>query len=135
MAVQTAMTFEQQTSHRTKIVAFRLTPDDYERLNAFARARKMQIGEWCRELAIQFARNPEGDSFQQAVLEELMAVRTIASQTIHCLASGFPITTATTEKIWKQADESKRNRALKLLRQVSEERQGVPPPQTVREKW
>lgn len=135
MAFQTVMTFEQQPSHRTKIVAFRLTPDDYERLNALARARNMQVGEWCRELAIQFARNPEGNAFQQAVLEEVMAIRTITSQTIHCLASGFPITTATTEKIWKQADESKHNRALKLLRQVSEDRQGVPPPQEAREKW
>lgn len=134
MAIQTEMRFEQQPSHRTKIVAFRLTPDDYERLNALAHARGMQVGEWCRELALQFARNPEGDPFQQAVLEEVMAVRTITSQTIHCLASGFPITTATTEKIWRQADESKRNRALKLLRQVSEERQGVPPPQGMREK-
>lgn len=134
MAFQTAMTFEQQPSHRTKIVAFRLTPDDYERLNALARARGMQVGEWCRELALQFALNPEGNAFQQAVLEEVMAVRAITSQTIHCLASGFPITTATTEKIWRQADELKRNKALKLLRQIREERQGVPPPQGVRGK-
>lgn len=134
MAIQTAMTFEQHPSHRTKIVGFRLTPEDYEHLNALARARGMQIGEWCRELAMQFARNPEGDPFQQAVLEEVMAMRTITSHTIHCLASGFPITTATTEKIWRQADESKRNRALKLLRQISEERQGVSPPQGVRGK-
>lgn len=134
MAIQTAMTFEQQPSHRTKIVAFRLTPDDYEQLSAFARARGMQVGEWCRDLALRFARNPEGDAFQQAVLEEVMALRAITSQTIHCLASGFPITTATTEKIWRQADESKRNRALKLLRQVSEDRQGVPLPQGERGK-
>jgi hypothetical protein len=134
MAIQTTITFEHQPSHRTKIVAFRLTPDDYARLNGLARARGMQIGEWCRELALQFGRNPEGNAFQQAVLEEVMAVRTITSQTIHCLASGFPITTATTEKIWKQADESKRNRALKLLRQISEEQQSVPPAQGVRGK-
>jgi predicted DNA-binding protein len=134
MAIQTAMTFEHQPSHRTKIVAFRLTPDDYERLNALARARGMQVGEWCRELALRFLRNPEGDAFQQAVLEEVMAVRTITSQTIHCLASGFPITAATTEKIWKQADESKRNRALKLLRQISEDRQGLPLPQEMKGK-
>jgi predicted DNA-binding protein len=131
MAIQTAVTFEHQASHRTKIVAFRLTPDDYERLNALARARGMQVGEWCREVSLKFSRNPEGDAFQQAVLEEVMAVRTITSQTIHCLASGFPITTATTEKIWKQADESKRNKALKLLRQIREQ-QGVPPPQGMR---
>lgn len=53
MAIQTATTFEHQPSHRTKIVAFRLTPDDYARLNALARARGMQIGEWCRYVSLR----------------------------------------------------------------------------------
>lgn len=134
MAIQTAMTFERQPSHRTKIVAFRLTPDDYERLNALARARGMQIGEWCREMSLKFSRNPEGDCFQQTITGEMIALRDVAANVIYNLASGCPINSNVMSNIWKEAERTKRTKAQKLLRQASADQQGVPPPQGMREK-
>lgn len=128
------MTFEPQGAHRTKIVAFRLTPDDYERLHALARARGMQIGEWCREVAVRFARNPEGDCFQQAITGEMIALRDVVTNVIYNLASGSSITSSVMTTIWKEAERTKRTKAQNLLRQASADQQGVPPPQGIREK-
>jgi hypothetical protein len=106
MAIQTAMTFENQPSHRTKIVAFRLTPDDYERLNALAHARGMQIGEWCREISLKFSRNPEGDSFQQAITGEMIALKDLVMNVTYNFASGCRITPNVMTDIWNEAERS-----------------------------
>lgn len=134
MAIQTAITFERPPSHRTKIVAFRLTPGDYERLHALANARGMQIGEWCRDLALQFARNPEGDGFQQAVLGEVIAVRDTINQLAYYDAEGYRVTVATLQALLKEIEKSKRTKALNLLRRLHDDSHGVPPPQEARDK-
>jgi hypothetical protein len=134
MAIQTEMTFEHQPSRRTKIVAFRLTPDDYERLNALAHARGMQIGEWCREISLKFSRNPEGDSFQQAITGEMIALKDLVMNVTYNFASGCRITPNVMTDIWKEAERTKRTKAQNLLRQASADQQGVPPPQGMREK-
>jgi hypothetical protein len=134
MAIQTAMTFEHQPSHRTKIVAFRLTADDYDRLNALARARGMQIGEWCRDISLKFSRNPEGDGFQQAITGEMIALRDVVLNVTYNFASGCQITSNVMTNIWKEAERTKRTKARNLLRQASADEQGVPPPQGMRGK-
>jgi hypothetical protein len=123
------MSVEQEHSHRTKIVAFRLTPDDYERLNALARARGMQISEWCRETSLRFARSPEGDCFQQAITGEVIALKDIVMNVTYNFGSGHPITSNVMTEIWKEAERTKRTKAQNLLRQASADQQGVPPPQ------
>lgn len=134
MAIQTAMTFEHQPSHRTKIVAFRLTRDDYERLNALAHARGMQIGEWCREISLRFSQNPEGDCFQQVITGEMIALKDIVMNATYNFASGRRITSDIMTNIWKEAERTKRTKAQNLLRQASADQQGVPPPQGMRGK-
>jgi hypothetical protein len=128
------MSVEQQLSHRTKIVAFRLTAHDYERLHALAHARGMQIGEWCRELSLRFARNPEGDGFQRAITGEMIALRDIVTNVTYWLASGVSITPDNMKAIWKEAERTKRTKAQSLLRQVNDDEPGVPPPQGMRER-
>jgi hypothetical protein len=128
------MSVEQQNSHRTKIVAFRLTEHDYERLHALAHAHGMQIGEWCREISLQFARNPEGDGFQQAITGEMIALKDIVMNATYNFASGCRITSDVMTNIWKEAERTKRTKAKNLLRQASADEQGVPPPQGMRGK-
>lgn len=127
MAIQTAMTFENQPPHRTKIVAFRLTPDEYERLSALASARGMQVGEWCRDISLKFSRNPEGDCFQQAITGEMIALKDIVMNATYNFASGCRITSTAMTEIWKEAERTKRTKAQKLLRQASADQQGVRP--------
>jgi hypothetical protein len=63
------------------------------------------------------------------MLGEIIALRTIVSQVTNYLASGFPITSTTMKTIWKEAEESKRGKALNLLRQVHADEEGGLPPQ------
>jgi hypothetical protein len=128
------MSVEQQDSHRTKIVAFRLTEHDYERLHALAHARGMQIGEWCRDISLRFARNPEGDCFQQAVTGKMIALRNVVANVIYNFASGSSINSNVMTNIWREAERTKRTKARSILRQASEDPQGVPPPQGVKGK-
>jgi hypothetical protein len=126
------MNVEQPNSHRTKIVAFRLTEHDYDLLHALAHARGMQIGEWCREISLQFARNPEGDGFQQAITGEMIALRDIVANVIYNFASGSSINSSVMTNIWKEAERTKRTKARSILRQSSEDHQGVPLSQGVK---
>jgi hypothetical protein len=63
------------------------------------------------------------------MLREMMALRNIVTQVTYYLASGCPITSTTMKTIWREAEESKRGKALNLLRQVHADEEGGPLPQ------
>jgi hypothetical protein len=123
------MITENHPPFRTKTIGVRVTADDFEQLRSFARAQGKSLSEWCRDVLLRVARHPEGNCFEQAMLGETMALRNIVTQVTYYLASGFPITSTTMKAIWKEAEESKRGKALNLLRQVHADEEGGPPPQ------
>lgn len=123
------MTTEHHSPFRTRTIGVRVTAEDYELLHSLAHFQGKCISEWCREVLLRVARNPEGSCFEQAMVGEMVALRTTVTEVIYYLASKSPLTLADMKAIWKQADESKRQKALELLRQVSGEERGIPPPQ------
>lgn len=60
---------------------------------------------------------------------EMIALRAIVAQVNYYYVSKTPLTFEDLKVIWKQAEESKRQKALDRLRQVSSEKRGIPPPQ------
>lgn len=94
----------------------------------------MQVGEWCREISLNFSRNPEGDCFQQTITGEMIALKDIVMNATYNFASGCRITSDVMTNIWKEAERTKRSKAQHLLRQASADQQGVPPPQAMRGK-
>jgi hypothetical protein len=122
------MTAENHPQLRTKIVGVRVTDDDFELLQSRANAQGKTLSEWCRDVLLQVARNPEGNCFEQAMVGEMMALRTIITELNYYYVAKTPLTFDSMKAIWKKAEESKRKQALNLLRQVSAEKD-VPPPQ------
>lgn len=122
------MATENRPPFRTKTIGVRVARVDFEHLQSIANSQGKSLSEWCRDVLLRVARNPEGNCFEQAMVGEMVALRTTVTEVIYYLASKSPLTLADMKAIWKQADESKRQKA-ELLRQVSGEERGIPPPQ------
>ncbi len=110
------------SSLRTKVISIRTTDDDFELLQSTANAQGKPLSEWCRDVLLRAARNPEGNSFEQAMVGEMMALRTIVTELNYYYISRSPLTFDDVKAIWKEAEELKHNQALKYLRQVSAEK-------------
>jgi hypothetical protein len=100
------MTAENHPQLRTKIVGVRVTDDDFELLQASANTQGKSVSEWCRDALLRVARNPEGNCFEQAMVGEMMALRTIVTELNYYYVSKTPLTFDGMKAIWKKAEES-----------------------------
>ena len=74
---------------RTRSAGTKLTEGEYERLERAAQARGLKLGEWVREVLLE-ACEPASRA-EQAVLEEVLALRTIVLNVVYELAAGEEI--------------------------------------------
>jgi hypothetical protein len=65
----------------------RLTEADYSRLQALADAQGKLVGEWCRDVLLEPADHPAGKPIEQALLAEVIALRTIVANLIYSFTS------------------------------------------------
>jgi hypothetical protein len=121
------MTNENHTQFRTKTIGVRVTADDYELLQSTANAEGKTLSEWCRDVLLRVARNPDGNSFEKTMISEMSALRTIVEELTFCHASRTPLTFDDIEALWNQADDWKHKKAINLVRQESSKKD-VPPP-------
>jgi hypothetical protein len=122
------MTSENHNQFRTKTIGVRVTSDDYELLQSTANAHGKSLSEWCRGVLLQVARNPEGNSLEKTMINEMSALRTILEELTFCHASKTPLTFDDIEALWNQADDSKHKKAVNFLRQETAKKV-VPLPQ------
>ena len=116
-------------SIRTKTVGVRVTAGDFECLQSIANAQGKSLSEWCRDVLLRAARHPEGNPFEQAMIGEMMALRTFMTEPNYYYVSKSSRTFENMKAIWKRAEESKHAKARELLRKVGIAARATPPPQ------
>ena len=104
----------------SKTIGVRVTEDDYASLQALAEAQGKPVGEWCRDVLLELARNPGGKPkpIDQALLAEVIALRTIVANLTYAFTSDGKVTREQMLAVIDRADKTKLKRAAELLAQV-----------------
>jgi hypothetical protein len=107
---------------RIRSVGFKVTESEFARLKLLAEACQKPLGEWCRDIVLEFAHHPAGTPAEQAVLAEVIGLRTIVANLIFTFTSGGTVTGDEMAGFVERADSTKLQRAIELLRQIRNSR-------------
>jgi len=107
-----------------KTIGVRVTEADYARLQALADAEGQPVGEWCRKVLLDVAKSPTGRPIDQALLGEVIALRTIVVNVIYAFTAEGKITAEHMQAVIDRADSTKSKKAAEFLTQIS--RSGKP---------
>ena len=105
----------------SKTIGVRVTEADYARLQALADAQGKPVGEWCRTVLLDLAQSL-GDKpkpIEQALLAEVIALRTIVANLTYAFTSEGKVTREHMLAVIDRADKTKLKRAADLLAHVS----------------
>ncbi len=97
-------------SLRTKSISTKVTDEEYAQLEALAGGQT--ISEWARDVLLKTAKpNPA----EQAILAELVALRTILLNVLYKLAQGENLTAEEMQRLIERADQDKLRKAQERL--------------------
>ena len=105
----------------SKTIGVRVTEADYARLQALADVQGKPVGEWCRTVLLDLAQSL-GDKpkpIEQALLAEVIALRTIVANLTYAFTSEGKVTREHMLAVIDRADKTKLKRAADLLAQIS----------------
>jgi hypothetical protein len=102
-------------SLRTRSAGAKVTDEEYGQLEALAQARGLTLGEWCREVLLERLAGPKPSQIEQAVIAEVMALRTILLNVLFKMANGEPVTEEAMRQLIDRADAQKDRRAVEVL--------------------
>jgi hypothetical protein len=97
-------------SLRTKSISTKVTDEEYARLEALAGGQT--ISEWARDVLLTTAKPNPAD---QAILAELVALRTILLNALYKLAQGENLTADEMQRLIERADQDKLHKAQERL--------------------
>jgi hypothetical protein len=105
---------------RTHTVGCKVKESEYTQIESIAERSGKQAGEWCREVILDAIQNTSSPvSFvEQAVLEELAALRGIVSSVIYDLATEYSPSVERMNQIIAHADQTKFERAAQIISQL-----------------
>ena len=118
-----------RSQFRTKSIGVRVCEADFNRLQEIADASGKPLGEWCRDVLLEIARHPIGSPIEQALLAELIGLRTIIGNLVFTFTSEGKVTPEQMAGFVERADSTKLKRALELLKQVHNGQANVREPQ------
>ena len=107
---------------RTKSIGTKVTEEEYSRLEQAAQAGAKTLGEWCREVMLASANGKSPESQKsggvefQALMAELMALRTILLNVIYKQANGERLSAEEMQRLIERADADKIKKAAERLR-------------------
>lgn len=101
---------------RSRTVGCKMTEAEYERLNATAEERGVTLGEWCREVLLQHTNGTKPITVEEALLAEIIALRTILLNAFYKLAHEETLTADEMQRLIEHADESKFRKAQERLK-------------------
>ena len=110
---------------RTRSIGVRVTEADFARLHALADARGKLLGEWARDALLALTQHPAGTAVEQALLAEVLALRTIVANLIFAFTSDGRVAREQMLSYVERADATKLARAIEVLERI---RSGAPPP-------
>ncbi|MGD0302336.1 MAG: hypothetical protein ABSE86_35115 [Bryobacteraceae bacterium] len=109
---------QDRSQFRTKSIGVRVSESDFARLQTLAEASGKPLGEWCREVLLKVADHPTGTPVEQALLAELIGLRTIVGNLVYAFTSDGRVTREQMASIVERADSTKIKRAIDFLVQV-----------------
>ena len=107
-----------RSQFRTKSIGVRVSESDFTKLQEIADLNGKPLGEWCRDVLLEVARHPTGTPIEQAVLAELIGLRTIVGNLVYAFTSEGKVTHDQMAGFVERADATKIKRALELLKQI-----------------
>ena len=105
---------------RTRSIGTKVTAEEYARLEARARDNQTSISEWSREALLAAASLGRSSAGEQAILAEIIALRTIVANLIYTFTSEGKVTADQMRAFIQRADGTKSKRAMELLLQVGQ---------------
>jgi hypothetical protein len=104
----------------SKTIGVRVTEADYARLQALADTEGKPVGEWCRTALLDLAQNlgNKPKPIEQALLAEVIALRTIVANLTYAFTSDGKVTREHMLAVIDRADKNKLKRAAEILAQV-----------------
>jgi hypothetical protein len=115
---------------RTKSIGFKVSEEEYARLEEAVRAGGFTLGEWCRQVVLEDASGeeikPTGTGaeaqavFASALLAEMVALRAILLNVLFKLANGEKPTAEEMQRLIDRADSDKLKKARERLAQAAE---------------
>jgi predicted RNA-binding Zn ribbon-like protein len=103
---------------RTRSIGTKVTAEEYGRLEACASDSRMSISEWSREALLAAANLGRRSTGEQAILAEIIALRTIVVNLIYAFTSEGKVTAEQMRAFIQRADGTKSKRAMELLAQI-----------------
>lgn len=107
-----------RSQFRTKSIGVRVSDSDFIKLQEIADLNGKPLGEWCRDVLLEVARHPAGTPTEQAVLAELIGLRTIVGNLVYTFTSEGKVTHDQMAGFVERADATKIKRAVELLKQI-----------------
>jgi predicted DNA-binding protein len=100
---------------RTKSIGTKVTEEEYARLDELAAAAGQTRAEWVRTILIEQLERRAAKVTEEAVLAELLGLRTILLNLLFTVAKGETMTAEQMQAVIERADAGKLERARKLL--------------------
>src|SRR5262249_48590651 len=113
--------------HKTHHVGFRLTELEHTQLVVMAEGQGLSPGECCRAVLQEALRGKTIAIFEQTVLEELAALRSIVSTLMFDLLTESNLTEERMHQIIAHADQCKFERATRIVSQLLDRQSGALP--------
>src|SRR5271156_824447 len=111
---------------RTKSIGFKVSEEEYARLETAAPASGRTLGEWCREAILRGGSASDAER-HDAALAEIVGVRLLLVNVLRPLAAGEKLAPEAFDKMLDQISEVKHELAAKLQQQASEKPQREKP--------
>ena len=94
---------------RRRYLGFRLTDDQHAAVSSVAEQQGVKPGEWCRAVVLEHTRKREGpvSFFEQMLVEELTALRSVVSSVVYDLATESSLSVERMNEIIAHADQVK----------------------------
>ncbi len=89
-------------------------------MEACAREKQLSMSEWSRRVLLGAANIGQGSAGEQAILAEVIALRTIVANLIYTFASEGKVTAEQMRAFIERADGTKSKRAMELLSQIAQ---------------
>jgi len=108
---------------RTRSVGTKVNEEEYAQLENCALGRRLSISEWCRTVLLERADGTKPSDSDQAVLAEVLALRTILLNLHFAVAKGDGITADEMQAIIERADRDKEKKATQRLAAILEQQE------------
>src|SRR5437879_11601778 len=107
---------EVKETKKTKLLAFRVTDEEYAQIERIALALGEDLNNWCRNIIVSEAREGSGLTKTQRLLyEEIARVRYLVGNGFRLLLGSNDTTAATWRKVTAQVDQRSQKIADDLL--------------------